>query len=38
MKDEMIRDCLVVGIQNDALSEKLQMDASLTLESAKKVI
>ena len=35
---EMIRDRLVVGIQDDALSEKLQMDPKLTLESAKKAI
>ena len=35
MKDEMIRDRLVVGIQDDALSQKLQMDSSLTLETAK---
>ena len=38
MKDEMIRDRLVVGIRDDSLSQKLQMDASLTLEKAKKEI
>ena len=38
MKDEMIRDRLVVGIQDDALSQKLQMDSSLTLETAKKQV
>ena len=38
MTDEMIRDRLVVGIRDSALSEKLQMDATLTLESAKKAI
>ena len=38
MTDEMIRDRLVVGIRDSALSEKLQMDAKLTLESAKKAI
>jgi len=38
MKDEMIRDRLVVGIRDSALSEKLQLDSVLTLESAKKAI
>ena len=38
MKEEMSRDRLVVGIRDSALSEKLQMDAALTRESAKKVI
>ena len=38
MKDEMIRDQLVVGIQDDTLSQKLQMDPSLTLEKAKKQV
>ncbi len=37
-KDEMIRDRLVVGIRDSALSERLQMDAELTLERAKKLI
>ena len=37
-KSEMIRDKLVVGIRNTALSEKLQMDAALTLEKAKRLI
>ena len=32
MTDEMIRDRLVIGIRDSALSEKLQMDATLTLE------
>ena len=35
LKNEMIRDRLVVGIRDTALSESLQMDASLTLEKAK---
>ena len=35
MKEEMIRDRLVVGIRDSALSEKLQLDSKLTLESAK---
>ena len=38
LQDEMIRDRLVVGIRDKALSEKLQMEAKLTLESAKKTI
>ena len=32
LKDEMIRDRLVVGLRNDKLSEKLQMNSGLTLE------
>ena len=35
LKEEMIRDRIVVGIRNKALSERLQLDAKLTLESAK---
>ena len=38
MKNEMIRDRLVVGIRDSSLSEKLQLDSSLTLETAKKAI
>ena len=38
LKQEMIRDRLVVGIRDRHLSERLQMDADLTLESAMKVI
>ncbi len=34
----MIRDRLVVGIRDNTLSEKLQMDSALTLESANKAI
>ena len=34
----MIRDRLFVGIRDTALSEKLQMDADLMLEKAKKSI
>jgi hypothetical protein len=34
LHDEMIRDRIVVGIVNSALSEKLQLDADLTLGSA----
>ena len=36
LKDEMIRDRLVVGIRGSALSQRLQLDAGLTLEKAKK--
>ena len=38
LKDEMIRDCTLVGIQDSALSERLQMDLDLTLEKAKKLL
>ncbi len=38
LKDEMIRDRLVVGIRDSTLSEKLQLNAELTLETAKKEI
>ena len=38
LRDEMLRDRLVVGIQDAALSEKLQLDSTLTFESAKKAI
>ena len=38
LKEEMIRDRLVVGIRDIALSERLQLDAKLTLEKAKKEV
>ena len=38
LTEQMIRDRLVVGIRDTTLSEKLQMDSALTLESAKKAI
>jgi len=38
LKEEMLRDRLVVGIRDLAMSQKLQMDAELTLEKAKKAI
>ena len=38
LENEMIRDRLVVGIRDSALSERLQLDAELTLEKAKKAI
>ena len=34
LKDEMIRDRLFVGLKNDKLCEKLQMNSGLTLEQA----
>ena len=34
----MIRDRLVVGIRNTALSERLQMDATLTLDKAMQMV
>ena len=34
LHDEMIRDRIVVGIRNNSLSEKLQLDPRLTLDSA----
>ena len=38
LESEMIRDRLVVGIRDTGLSEKLQLDADLTLDKAKKSI
>ena len=38
LKNEMIRDHLVVGIHDSALSERLQLDANLTLDKAKTAI
>ena len=38
MRDEMIRNRLVFSIRDAALSEKLQLDPKLTLESAKTAI
>ena len=38
LKEEMIRDRLVVGIRDSSLSGCLQMDPDLTLEKAKKTI
>lgn len=38
MKDELIRDRIVVGIKDTALSQKLQLDATLTLEKAKTMV
>ena len=38
MKEELIRDRLVVGIRDLALSEQLQMETELTLDKAKRLI
>ena len=38
LKNELLRDRLIVGIRDAKLSESLQMDAELTLETAKKKI
>ena len=38
LKDEMIRDRLVVGIRDVVLSRQLQLDPDLTLEKAKKMV
>ena len=32
LHDEMIRDCIVLGIRNASFSEKLQLNPELTLE------
>ena len=34
LRDEMMRDIIVVGIKDKSLSEKLQLDSELTLERA----
>ena len=38
MKDQLIRDRLVVGIRDGALSERLQLESDLTLDKAKQLI
>ena len=38
LKEEMLRDRIVVGIRDQTLSQCLQCDASLTLEKAKKKV
>ena len=38
MKEDLIRDRLVVGIRDQALSERLQMEPDLTLDKAKRLI
>ena len=38
MVDEMLRDRLVVGMRDNALAERLQLDSELTLEKAKEAM
>lgn len=38
LRDELLRDCIVVGIRDTALLERMQLDVGLTLESAKKIV
>ena len=38
LQSEMLRDHLVVGITDSSLSQRLQMDSTLTLDKAKKMI
>ena len=38
MKEELLRDYIVVGIRDKALSEKIQLNPDFTLERAKKEI
>ena len=38
LKEQLIRDRIVVGIRDSSLSTKLQMDPNLTLENAKRLV
>ena len=38
LKNEMIRDRLVIGIRDGQLSERLQMESDLTLQKAEKLV
>jgi len=38
LKDEMLRDRLVVGIHDERLSQRLQMDSKLMLTKAMKLV
>ncbi len=38
MRDEMIRDQLIVRIRDNVLSKRLQFDAALTQDKAKKMV
>ena len=38
LKEQLIRDQIVVGIRDSSLSTKLQMDADLTLEKVKQLV
>ena len=38
LSDDLLRDRIVVGIQDVSLSERMELDATLTLEKAKKMV
>ena len=38
LRDQMVRDRTVMGIKDSSLSEQLQLDANLTLDSAMKCV
>ena len=38
LRDEMLRDRIVVGIRDAAMSEKLQLDPELTMEKTKRLV
>ena len=38
LREEMIRDCIVVGIRDSTLFERLQLDPELTIDKAKKLV
>ena len=38
LKDELIRDRIVIGIRDKALSEQMQVDQNLTLDKAKREV
>ena len=38
LKNEMIRDRLIIGIRDGQLSEQLQMESDLTLQKAEKLV
>ena len=38
LTEEMLRDRIVVGIRDEAISKRLQLDPELTLDKAKKAV
>ena len=38
LRDEILRDCIVIGIRDLGLSKHLQMDTNLTLDTAKRAV
>ena len=38
LRDDLLRDRIVVGIRDVSLSQRMQLDATLTLEKAKKMV